>query len=86
MLTLSLRVPPPPSQIALKRFSSEEVGAWSALRSPRVVELFGVVREGPNVLLIMDHKYGEQAPPPFFFFAHVLFCCCSTCDGWSAKT
>lgn len=79
-------VSPPPSQIALKRFSSEEVGAWSALRSPRVVELFGVVREGPNVLLIMDHKYGEQAPPPFFFFAHVLFCCCSTCDGWSAKT
>uniref|UniRef100_G3PM75 Protein kinase domain-containing protein n=1 Tax=Gasterosteus aculeatus aculeatus TaxID=481459 RepID=G3PM75_GASAC len=46
-------------KIALKRFSSEEVGAWSALRSPRVVELFGVVREGPNVLLIMDHKYGS---------------------------
>ncbi|KAM6913587.1 mitogen-activated protein kinase kinase kinase 14 isoform 1-T2 [Lycodopsis pacificus] len=43
-------------KIALKRFSSEEVGAWSALRSPRVVELFGVVREGANVVLIMDHK------------------------------
>lgn len=49
------------SQIALKRFSSEEVGAWSALRSPRVVELFGVVREGPNVLLFMDLKSGTQA-------------------------
>ncbi len=49
------------SQIPLKRFSSEEVGAWSALRSPRVVELFGVVREGPNVVLFMDHKSGKQA-------------------------
>ncbi|XP_028268657.1 mitogen-activated protein kinase kinase kinase 14 [Parambassis ranga] len=46
-------------KIALKRFSSEEVGAWSALRSPRVVELFGVVREGPYVYLLMDHKSGS---------------------------
>ncbi|XP_071327073.1 mitogen-activated protein kinase kinase kinase 14 isoform X2 [Trachinotus anak] len=46
-------------KIALKRFSSEEVGAWSALRSPRVVELFGVVREGPNVFLFMEHKSGS---------------------------
>ncbi|XP_029294447.1 mitogen-activated protein kinase kinase kinase 14 [Cottoperca gobio] len=46
-------------KIALKKFSSEEVGAWSALRSPRVVELFGVVREGPNVVLFMDHKSGS---------------------------
>ncbi|XP_040919116.1 mitogen-activated protein kinase kinase kinase 14 isoform X2 [Toxotes jaculatrix] len=46
-------------KIALKRFSSEEVGAWSALRSPRVVELFGVIREGPNVILFMDHKSGS---------------------------
>lgn len=43
----------------MKRFSSEEVGAWSALRSPRVVELFGVVREGPDVFLFMDLKFGE---------------------------
>ncbi|XP_067472203.1 mitogen-activated protein kinase kinase kinase 14 [Thunnus thynnus] len=46
-------------KIALKRFNSEEVGAWSALRSPRVLELFGVVREGPNVILLMDHKSGS---------------------------
>uniref|UniRef100_A0AAQ5WZT8 Protein kinase domain-containing protein n=1 Tax=Amphiprion ocellaris TaxID=80972 RepID=A0AAQ5WZT8_AMPOC len=46
-------------KIALKRFSSEEVGAWSALRSPRVVKLFGVVREGLNVVLLMDHKSGS---------------------------
>uniref|UniRef100_A0A8C9YLD2 Mitogen-activated protein kinase kinase kinase 14a n=1 Tax=Sander lucioperca TaxID=283035 RepID=A0A8C9YLD2_SANLU len=46
-------------KIALKRFISEEVGAWSALRSPRVVKLFGVVREGPNVVLFMDHKSGS---------------------------
>ncbi|XP_006798265.1 mitogen-activated protein kinase kinase kinase 14 isoform X1 [Neolamprologus brichardi] len=46
-------------KIALKRFNSEEVGAWSALRSPRVVKLFGVVREGPNVVLLMEHKAGS---------------------------
>ncbi|XP_071399875.1 mitogen-activated protein kinase kinase kinase 14 [Centroberyx affinis] len=46
-------------KIALKSFSSEEVGAWSALKSPRVVELFGVVREGPYVVLLMDHKSGS---------------------------
>ncbi|KAM6904891.1 mitogen-activated protein kinase kinase kinase 14 [Xenentodon cancila] len=46
-------------KIALKRFNSEEVGAWSALRSPRVVELFGVIRDGPNIVLLMDHKSGS---------------------------
>ncbi|XP_037545216.1 mitogen-activated protein kinase kinase kinase 14 [Nematolebias whitei] len=46
-------------KIALKRFSSEEVGAWSTLRSPRVVELFGVIRNGPYVLLLMEQKYGS---------------------------
>ncbi|XP_075894720.1 mitogen-activated protein kinase kinase kinase 14 isoform X2 [Nelusetta ayraudi] len=46
-------------KIPLKRFSSEEVGAWSALRSPRVVEFFGVVREGPDVFLFMDLKFGS---------------------------
>lgn len=48
-----------PFQIAMKRFNSEEVGAWSTLRSPRVAELFGVVREGPYVLLLMDLKAGK---------------------------
>lgn len=46
-------------QIAMKRFNSEEVGAWSTLRSPCVAELFGVVREGPCVLLFMDLKAGR---------------------------
>ncbi|XP_056144769.1 mitogen-activated protein kinase kinase kinase 14 isoform X2 [Lampris incognitus] len=46
-------------KIPLKSFSSEEVGAWSALKSPRVVELFGVVREGSYVILLMDCKYGS---------------------------
>lgn len=46
-------------KIALKRFSSEEVGAWSTLRSPRITELFGVVREGPNVVLLMEEKSGS---------------------------
>lgn len=37
------------------------MGAWSALRSPHVVKLFGVVREGPNVVLLMEHKAGKQS-------------------------
>lgn len=47
--------------MALKSFNSEEVGAWSALKSSCVVELFGVVREGPNVVFLMDQKSGKQA-------------------------
>ncbi|KAM9425811.1 mitogen-activated protein kinase kinase kinase 14 [Pholidichthys leucotaenia] len=43
-------------RIALSHFSSEEVSTWSALNSPRVVELFGAVREGLNVILFMDMK------------------------------
>ncbi|CAL8273351.1 unnamed protein product [Lota lota] len=46
-------------KIPLRSFSSEEVGTWSALTSPRVVELFGVVREGSNVILLMEQKCGE---------------------------
>ncbi|CAL8303005.1 unnamed protein product [Merluccius merluccius] len=46
-------------KIALRSFSSEEVGAWSTLTSPRVVELFGVVREGPYVILLMEQKFGS---------------------------
>ncbi|KAM4531109.1 mitogen-activated protein kinase kinase kinase 14 isoform 1-T1 [Odontesthes bonariensis] len=46
-------------KIPLKRFNSEEVGTWSTLSSPRVVELFGVVREGPYVVLLMAHKSGS---------------------------
>ncbi|KAM9746462.1 mitogen-activated protein kinase kinase kinase 14 isoform 1-T2 [Menidia menidia] len=46
-------------KIALKRFTSEEVGTWSALRSPRVVELFGVVREGHYIVLLMAQKSGS---------------------------
>ncbi|KAJ8364636.1 hypothetical protein SKAU_G00134670 [Synaphobranchus kaupii] len=46
-------------KIPLNLFSSEEVGSWSALKSPRVVELFGAVREGPNVILFMDLKSGS---------------------------
>lgn len=46
-------------QIAMKMFVSEEVGAWSALKSPRVVELFGVIKDGPNVVLLMDLKSGK---------------------------
>lgn len=47
------------SQIPLSHFSREEVSTWSALNSPRVVELFGAVREGLNVVLFMDLKPGK---------------------------
>uniref|UniRef100_UPI0037E9AC65 mitogen-activated protein kinase kinase kinase 14 n=1 Tax=Semicossyphus pulcher TaxID=241346 RepID=UPI0037E9AC65 len=43
-------------RIPLSHFSSEEVSTWSALHSPRVVELFGAVREGLNIVLFMDLK------------------------------
>ncbi|XP_051572759.1 mitogen-activated protein kinase kinase kinase 14-like [Myxocyprinus asiaticus] len=43
-------------KVPLVSFSSEEVGSWSALQSPRVVELFGVVREGPSIILFMELK------------------------------
>ncbi|XP_057673592.1 mitogen-activated protein kinase kinase kinase 14 isoform X2 [Corythoichthys intestinalis] len=46
-------------KIALKRFNSEEASTWSALRSPRILELFGIVRDGPYVFFLMDHKYGS---------------------------
>ncbi|XP_044035385.1 mitogen-activated protein kinase kinase kinase 14 isoform X2 [Siniperca chuatsi] len=43
-------------RIPLSHLSSEEVSTWSALNSPRVVELFGAVREGLNIVLFMDLK------------------------------
>ncbi|XP_065805721.1 mitogen-activated protein kinase kinase kinase 14 isoform X1 [Labrus bergylta] len=43
-------------RIPLSHFSSEEVSTWSTLNCPRVVELFGAVREGINVVLFMDLK------------------------------
>ncbi|CAN9505503.1 unnamed protein product [Ophioblennius macclurei] len=43
-------------KIDLEKFSSEEVGAWSTFKSPRVVKLLGVVREGPSIYLLMDQK------------------------------
>ncbi|XP_007229999.2 mitogen-activated protein kinase kinase kinase 14 [Astyanax mexicanus] len=45
-------------KVPLKGFSSEEVGSWSALKAPHVVELFGFVREGASVILFMDRKPG----------------------------
>lgn len=49
------------SQIPLRRFSLEEVSTWSALSCPRVVELFGAVREGPTIVLFMDLKPGKSS-------------------------
>ncbi|XP_028311651.1 mitogen-activated protein kinase kinase kinase 14 [Gouania willdenowi] len=46
-------------KIPLMKFSSEEVGAWSTLTHPHVVKLFGVIKEGPTVILLMDHKSGS---------------------------
>ncbi|XP_063045029.1 uncharacterized protein LOC134439110 [Engraulis encrasicolus] len=48
-------------KVPLCSFSWEEVGTWSGLSSPRVLQLFGAVREGPNVMLFMDLKTGSLA-------------------------
>ncbi|XP_076851912.1 mitogen-activated protein kinase kinase kinase 14 [Brachyhypopomus gauderio] len=46
-------------KVPLQSFSREEVGTWSVLQNPRVVELFGFVREGPSIILFMDLKPGS---------------------------
>lgn len=46
-------------QIPLGLFRSEEVRTWSSLSSPRVLDLFGAVRDGLNVVLFMDLKPGN---------------------------
>lgn len=46
-------------QIPLSSFSWEEVGTWSRLNSPRVLQLYGAVCEGHNVVLFMDLKTGS---------------------------
>nr|XP_015217489.1 PREDICTED: mitogen-activated protein kinase kinase kinase 14-like [Lepisosteus oculatus]XP_015217490.1 PREDICTED: mitogen-activated protein kinase kinase kinase 14-like [Lepisosteus oculatus] len=46
-------------KILLDNFNYEEVGSWSALNSPQIVQLFGAVREGGFVTLFMDLKSGS---------------------------
>ncbi|XP_066554741.1 mitogen-activated protein kinase kinase kinase 14 isoform X1 [Amia ocellicauda] len=46
-------------KILMDNFNSEEVGSWSALNSPRIVQLLGAVREGGFVTLFMDLKAGS---------------------------
>ncbi|XP_060758046.1 mitogen-activated protein kinase kinase kinase 14 [Neoarius graeffei] len=46
-------------KVPIERFRSDEVGSWSALQSPHVVEFFGFVREGRSVILFMDLKPGS---------------------------
>ncbi|XP_076826454.1 uncharacterized protein map3k14b [Brachyhypopomus gauderio] len=48
-------------KIPLCSFSWEEVSIWSRLDSPRILQLFGAVREGLNVVLFMDLKAGSLA-------------------------
>ncbi|XP_058251541.1 uncharacterized protein LOC131356487 isoform X2 [Hemibagrus wyckioides] len=48
-------------RIPLSSFSWEEVGTWSRLDSPRVLQLYGAVRDGLNVVLFMDLKTGSLA-------------------------
>ncbi|XP_036447583.1 uncharacterized protein LOC118822540 isoform X2 [Colossoma macropomum] len=48
-------------RIPLCSFSWEEVGTWSRLDSPHVLQLYGAVREGLNVVLFMDLKTGSLA-------------------------
>lgn len=46
-------------KIPLCSFGWEEVETWSRMESPRVLQLYGAVREGPNVILFMDLKRGD---------------------------
>ncbi|KAI5106002.1 hypothetical protein C0J45_3699, partial [Silurus meridionalis] len=48
-------------KIPLSCFSWEEVRTWSRLDSPRVLQLYGAVQEGLNVILFMDLKTGSLA-------------------------
>ncbi|XP_016146914.1 uncharacterized protein [Sinocyclocheilus grahami] len=48
-------------KIPLCSFRWEEVETWSRMESPRVLQLYGAVREGSNVILFMDLKTGSLA-------------------------
>ncbi|XP_073686927.1 mitogen-activated protein kinase kinase kinase 14 [Garra rufa] len=48
-------------KIPLCSFRWEEVETWSRMESPHVLQLYGAVREGPNVILFMDLKRGSLA-------------------------
>uniref|UniRef100_A0A8C1N2A2 ADP-ribosylation factor 2b n=1 Tax=Cyprinus carpio TaxID=7962 RepID=A0A8C1N2A2_CYPCA len=48
-------------KIPLCSFRWEEVETWSRMESPRVLQLYGAVKEGPNVILFMDLKTGSLA-------------------------
>ncbi|XP_026114244.1 STE20-like serine/threonine-protein kinase [Carassius auratus] len=48
-------------KIPLCSFRWEEVETWSRMESPRVLQLYGAVREGLNVILFMDLKTGSLA-------------------------
>ncbi|XP_051737569.1 uncharacterized protein LOC127505789 [Ctenopharyngodon idella] len=48
-------------RIPLCSFRWEEVETWSRMESPCVLQLYGAVREGPNVILFMDLKRGSLA-------------------------
>ncbi|XP_060776977.1 mitogen-activated protein kinase kinase kinase 14 isoform X4 [Neoarius graeffei] len=48
-------------RIPLSSFSWKEVETWSRLDSPRVLQLYGAVQEGLNVILFMDLKTGSLA-------------------------
>lgn len=54
-------------QIPLSSFSWEEVETWGRLNSPRVLQLYGAVQEGLNVVLFMDLKTGIFRLLFFFF-------------------
>ncbi|KAL6476671.1 hypothetical protein MHYP_G00151700 [Metynnis hypsauchen] len=46
-------------KVPLKNFCIEEVGSWSALQAPHIVDLYGFVREGRSIILFMDLKPGS---------------------------
>lgn len=52
-------------QVRLEVFRAEELMACAGLSSPRIVPLYGAVREGPWVNIFMELLEGEEAGPVF---------------------
>lgn len=54
-------------QVRLEVFRAEELMACAGLTSPRIVPLYGAVREGPWVNIFMELLEGKETGPIFFF-------------------
>ena len=70
---VDLSLPPHPDskssgffQVRLEVFRAEELMACAGLTSPRIVPLYGAVRDGPWVNIFMELLEGKETGPGFF--------------------